>query len=106
MININSYIDFYKLFNDLCSIHKSDLNEYRYEAIHYDKLLKFIESIGFNKWELIKEECELSNSHIFWIFSYDFQDANESNPQSTTAEYCITFDRFLDEFTSVVYEQG
>ncbi len=57
-------------------------------------------------FELIEDECELSDEKIVFVFGYNFNDANESCTQSTTAEYVIVFTRRDDDFTSCDYQQG
>jgi len=104
-IEITSYIDFSKLFADLFNYHENDLIEYQYESETYSNLLKFNASAR-NSFDLIIDECELSDKTISFIFGYDFNDANESNTQSSSADYHIIYDRILDEFTDCIYSQG
>ena len=51
-------------------------------------------------------ECEFSDKEISFVFTFDFNDANESNTQSTSAYHLIVYNRVLDEFTHHEYEQG
>lgn len=105
IVEINNYIDFGRLFDDLYKLHESDLHEYQYEADHYKRLIEFY-SVDKAKFELMVNECQLNDTDIVFFFGYDFNDANESNNQSTTADYTIVYDTLLEEFTRCDYEQG
>jgi hypothetical protein len=104
-LEINNYIDFNKLFNDLFKENEDELIEYQYEAEHFGKILQF-NYIAKEKFDLVLDECELDGSTITFVYEHDFNDANESNNQSTTASYVIMYDRILDEFSECYYEQG
>ncbi len=103
---IYHYIDYRNLFIDLFNEYEEELEEHRYEADHFDRLLLFKNSTEFDEWEIDECECEFTDKTIIWYFGFDFNDANESNNVSTTADYTIVFDRVLDEFTICDYEQG
>jgi hypothetical protein len=104
ILEINKYIDFKELFNDLFKTHEVDLIKHRYEAKHYDDIIKFKEYY-YKDFEILTEECEYGKE-ITFIFFHDFSDSNESNPQSSSAHYIIVYDSILDEFVSCEYEQG
>lgn len=85
---------------------ESVLEEYMYEAEHYGEILRFYQMGDFETFEIEPMECEYNDKEIVFVFGYDFNDANESNTQSTTANHVIVYDRVLEEFTSHEYEQG
>ena len=103
---INRFINFIGIFKSLYSYHEEDLREHQYEAEHFKRILQFVEGDDFNKFDLELEECEFTNEKISFVFGCDFGDSNESNNQSTTANYHIVYDRVLSEFTVCDYEQG
>jgi len=105
-IEINKYIDFDKLFMDLYNDHSDNILNYeKYESIIYKELLKFYLTAKKN-FDLILDECQLTDKEIIFIYGLDFSDANESCNQSTTASYVIIFSRVDDDFTACEYEQG
>ena len=103
-LKINNYIDFNKLFDNLFKENEYELIEYQYEAQHFGTIIKF--NIIKDEFNIVLDECELDSKNITFVFDKDFNDANESNNQSTTASYVIMFDRILDEFSLCHYEQG
>lgn len=104
-IQINEYIDFGKLFNDLYNQQLEVLEEHKYEADHYRLIVDF-KQYHFSDFTLETEECDYDSNHITFVFGMSFNDANESDPQGSSADYCIIYDCILDEFTSCEYEQG
>ena len=104
-VQINEYIDFGKLFNDLYSEQLEILEQHKFEADHYKQILDF-KQYHFSEFTLQVDECDYDSKRIFFVFGMSFNDANESDSQSTTADCCIIYDCILDEFTSYEYEQG
>lgn len=102
---INNYIDFGKLFLDLFKEQEEILIEEQYQAEHCKQILDF-KAHAYKEFELLLDECDYSDKEIVFVFGYDFNDANESCNQSTTADYVIVYDNILGEFTSCEYEQG
>lgn len=102
---INNYIDFGKLFLDLYNEQEEILIAERIQADHFERILQFKQH-AHKHFEIIPEECDYDSKKIVFFFGYDFNDANESCNQSTTADYVIIYDTILDEFTSCDYEQG
>jgi hypothetical protein len=103
--SINNYIDFGKLFLDLYNEQEEILIAERIQADHFERILQFKQH-AYKEFEIIPEECDYDSKKIVFFFGYDFNDANESCNQSTTADYVIIYDTILDEFTSCDYEQG
>lgn len=106
ILEFNKYIDFRGMFKYIMDKHEESMQEYRYEALHYGKILDFYKLGDFEKFDVEVEECEFTYKEITFVFTFDYDDANESNTQSTTAYHLITYDRILDEFTYYEYEQG
>lgn len=102
---INNYIDFEKLFLDLFEAQEEILIEEQYQAEHFKQILDF-KNKAYNDFEIMTEECDYDSKKIVFWFTHNFNDANESCNQSTTADYVIIYDTILDEFTSCDYEQG
>lgn len=102
---INNYIEFGKLFLDLYNEQEEILKEEQYQAEHFKKILDFKQH-AYNEFGIMTEECDYDFKKIVFWFTYDFNDANESCNQSTTADYVIVYDTILDEFVSCDYEQG
>ena len=111
-ININNYIDFNMMFEDICKSQKEILLEFREEMDYYDDIINFQYNQAMGRlhgtdcFEIIQDECEITDDHVIFVYGLDFNDANESNPQSTTAECVIQYNRKLERFTSYDYEQG
>lgn len=103
---INEFIDFTGLFVKLYEEHKEDLHKHRYEAEHFGKIITFYEEGGLNSFDLMREECELSNTEIVFCFGMDLEKPNESSSYVATANYTIVYSRVLHEFTVCEYEQG
>lgn len=102
---INNYIDFGKLFLDLYNEQEEILIEERIQAEHFEKILQFKQH-AYKDFEIMPEECNYDTKEIVFFFGYDFDDANESYNQSTTADYVIVYNTILEEFTSCDYDQG
>lgn len=105
-MELNKFIDFKAMLKHLVEEHRTDLEKHRFEADYYDKLLKFIDVKVIDEFDTEHEECDFTNDSVSFVFGYSFNDANESNNQSTTANYHIIFNRVLNEFTVCEYEQG
>ena len=100
---INNHIDFNGIFKVLFDEHKDSLEEERYQATHFNSILNFVDD-GINEFEILAEECELNDKEIIFVYVHDFNDANESDTQGTSASYDIVYDRVLSEFTSCEFE--
>ena len=111
-ININEYIDYERLFNDLYFEQKDVLFENENNIGLYDELMDFViqqeHKINNHEqfFEIIHEECLVDDNKFVIVFSIGFDDASESNPQSSTADYIIVYDRDISEFIICDYQQG
>ena len=103
--HINNYINFQKLFLDLFEEQEEILIQEQYQAEHFKKILDF-KKYAYKDFEIFTEECDYDTKKIVFWFSHNFNDANESCNQSTTADYVIVYDIYLTEFTSCNYKQG
>jgi len=104
-LDIKYYIDFKKLFVDLYNLHESYLMQHRADNKVYMDIINFYEK-NSSDFDICNDECEIDDFNIIFVFGYDFNDANESCTQSTTANYVIVFDKSIDEFSECNYEQG
>jgi hypothetical protein len=105
-MELNKHIDFKSIFKDLMEEHDEDLNQYRYESPYYGNILDFYQLGEYEKFDVEVGECEFGEKEITFIFTIDFNDANESDTQGTSAYHLIKYDRVLSEFTYHEYEQG
>jgi len=105
-IEMNEFIDFTQLFVKLYEEHKEELEHHKFEADHFKRLIQFYDEGGLSAFDLQKDECELTDKYIHFVFGMDLEQANESTNYVATANYFIVYDRILNEFTSCDYEQG
>lgn len=103
--SINNYIDFKTMFFELYEYELDDLLE---KSIYNDSLGLILQfnDVHKNTFEIMSEECELTNTEIIFVFGYDFNDANESDPRSATADYVFIYDRISSEWKDAEYNQG
>lgn len=99
-------IDFKSLFVDIMKYVYEDMQIHKYEASHYQPILKFYDSKEYEKFEVDRYESNYCDNHIWFVFTYDFDDANESDTQSSYIVHAMRWDRLLDEFTDYDYDQG
>ena len=104
--DLNNHIDFMGLFKYLVETHRDELEVHKYEAEHFKMILDFANHHIDDGFEVLSEECELTDSQIIFIFGIDLEEPNESTNYVATANYDIVFDRIMDEFVSCEYEQG
>lgn len=104
-MQIHEYILWNKLFRDLFESEEQQLRENEKTSEMAQMLIRLKDS-DMETFELMPEESQLMDKEIIFFFGYDFGDANESNTQSTTAEYVVVFNREDECFTSCKYEQG
>lgn len=105
-LDFNKHIEFRAIFKHIMDEHEESMQEYRYEAPHYGNILDFYQLGDYEKFDVETMECEFGDKEISFVFTFDFNDANESNTQSTSAYHLIVYNRVLDEFTHHEYEQG
>ena len=103
-IEINSYIDFKKLFYDLYKQEEDNIIDNHIENNNLGLIMQF--SADDREFELMIEESQFTDKEIVFVFGYDYNDANESCTQSTTADYVIIYDRINEEFVDAEYNQG
>lgn len=101
-IELYQFVDFDGMFNYLFEEQKETLTEHRYEAIHYDRILTFLQQKQDYKLEL--EECSITRNSISFLYIKSLNDANESTTRSTECSFHIVFDMALDEFIICEYE--
>jgi hypothetical protein len=100
---INRYINFTELFDDLFNDNEDDFIQHRHESDAYNRLLDFYRCYK-NDYTLELEECTLSEFTVRWTFVTSNNDSNESNPDSTGSAYIIFYNFTLEEFTDCDYE--
>jgi len=114
-IDINNYIDYDSLFEDLFQEQTEELLKHCTDVKHYyDRLVNFHMHHSFNKkhgaphqvFEIQQDECSFNDNEIVIVYVMDFDDANENCTQSSTADYTIIFNRKLNKFISCNYTQG
>lgn len=102
-MDYNKHIDFSGMFYDLIDVERLNLEQHKHEASHYMDILNMIDNQeGF---ELMVDESTFCDERIVFFFCKFYNDANESDTQGSSANYIITYDRILDEFTECEYEQ-
>lgn len=104
--DINKFIDFNGLFIKLYEDHKDELEFHKFEADHFNRLFEFYKHGGPNSFEIQTDECELTDTEINFVFGMVLEQPNESTSYVATANYFITYNRILKEFTICDYEQG
>lgn len=112
MIDINDFIVYSSLFEAVYAEQKDVLHEYRKDIKHYDEIIRFHELQVYNKmhgkqvFEILTEECVVEHNKIVFVYGMDFDDANESCTQCSTADYIIIYDREMSKFINCEYQQG
>jgi len=104
-MEFKKYIDFNQMFLDLFRENEKTLEDHKYEADHFRKLLEFRYN-EFEKFELEIDECEFGEKEIHFCFGYSHNDANESNNQSSWSSCYVTYDVLLEEFVNIEFDQG
>lgn len=105
-MDINEFINFSGLFMKLYEEHRDELITHRIEATHFSEILQFVDEGGYSAFDIMQDECELTDKRICFVFGLDDNDANESNTQNSWSSYYIEYDRILKEFIRCDYEQG
>lgn len=104
-MKINDYIDFEKLFLDCIKENKDYMYDYQNDNIIYTNVLNFYNN-GKLQFPIDAEESELRDDVIIFVFSEDYNDANESNNQSSWSSVQIVYNRNMELFTDYEYEAG
>lgn len=105
MIELNNYIDFIKLFNDLYIENEDKIIDDKIENECLGLLLQF-NAIHKNIFELVVEESQFNDREIIFFFEHYNNDANESDTQGTSEYYYFVYDRNLEFFSDASYDQG
>jgi len=104
-LDIKYYVDFTRLFVDLYVLHETELMQYRAVNEVYMNIINFYEKHS-KDFEILSDECQINDEEIVFVFAYDFDDANESCMQNSTADYTIIFNNNTNTFINCIYEQG
>lgn len=105
-MDINKYINYRIIFCDLIKQHEEELLEEMEQMNTYGEIARFAAFNNFQKWSILKDECDIHESLIIFCFGIDFNDANESNTQSSSADVTIVYNRHEETFLSYSYNQG
>jgi len=104
--DLNDHIDFMSLFLYLVEYHRDGLEVSMDEIPHHKMILDFTYNSIDDGFEILSEECELTDSQIIFCFGMTLEQPNESSNYVASANYDIVFDRITDEFVSCEYQQG
>ncbi len=94
-MEINDYIDFVSIFNELIEENRTELETYKYESEHYMNILNFLDTREEIEFEINSSECFLTDESIFFVFFWE----DSANRNDYFLCYEINYDRILEEFT-------
>lgn len=106
---INEFIDYSKLFDALVKENRDVMLDVMVNgdlyAKSYDKIISFYDKKRFGL-ALDSGECQLTDEDIEFVFSEEYQTANESNNQNEYALVHIIYSRKNECFQYYEEEQG